>query len=158
MPADFSLFFMICIVPSPSNAQNGRQNGHCVRKNFQFPSEDGKIPSLKAKLVKTGADPDVTQILQDWSAADKDATAELIPIVYEELRRLARQYLGRERQDHTLQATALVHEAYLKLVDQSRVTWQSRRRCPLKYVAPLMFARAGQRDVTGYLVELWQPC
>jgi hypothetical protein len=108
--------------------------------------------------VKTGTDPDVTQVLQEWPAANKDATAELIPIVYEELRRLARQYLGRERQDHTLQATALVHEAYLKLVDQSRVTWQSRRRCPLKYVAPLMFARAGQRDVTGYLVELWQPC
>ena len=56
---------------------------------------------------------------------DKDSTSELIPIVYEELRRLARQYLGRERKDHTLQATALVHEAYLKLVDQSRVTWQS---------------------------------
>jgi RNA polymerase sigma factor (TIGR02999 family) len=78
------------------------------------------------KPVKTGTDADITQILLNWSATNKDATAELIPIVYEELRRLARRYLGREREDHTLQATALVHEAYLKLVDQSRVTWQSR--------------------------------
>lgn len=76
--------------------------------------------------MKTGTDADITQILLKWSATNKDATAELIPIVYEELRRLARRYLGRERADHTLQATALVHEAYLKLVDQSRVTWQSR--------------------------------
>ena len=76
--------------------------------------------------MKTGSETDVTQILQKWSAADKDATAELIPIVYEELRRLARQYLRREREGHTLQATALVHEAYLRLVDQNRVTWQSR--------------------------------
>jgi RNA polymerase sigma factor (TIGR02999 family) len=76
--------------------------------------------------VKTGTDTDVTQILLGWSAGEKDATAELVPIVYQELRRLARQYLGRERADHTLQATALVHEAYIKLVDQSRVNWQSR--------------------------------
>jgi RNA polymerase sigma factor (TIGR02999 family) len=80
----------------------------------------------RSDLVNTGTNRDVTQLLEGCSAADKDATAELIPIVYEELRRLARQYLGRERKDHTLQATALVHEAYLKLVDQSRVTWQSR--------------------------------
>jgi RNA polymerase sigma factor (TIGR02999 family) len=76
--------------------------------------------------VNPATDTDVTQLLQGWSASDKDATAELIPIVYQELRRLARQYLARERPDHTLQATALVHEAYLKLVDQKRVTWQSR--------------------------------
>ena len=49
-----------------------------------------------------------------------------MPLVYEELRRLAQHYLGGERPDHTLQATALVHEAYIKLVDQSRVTWQNR--------------------------------
>jgi RNA polymerase sigma factor (TIGR02999 family) len=55
------------------------------------------------------------------------ATAEqLIPLVYDELRRLARGYLARERRDHTLQPTALVHEAYLRLVDQSRVNWQGR--------------------------------
>lgn len=69
---------------------------------------------------------DITQILQDWSTGDKDAAEKLMPLVYQELRRLARQYLSNERSDHTLQATALVHEAYLKLVDQSRVTWQGR--------------------------------
>ena len=70
--------------------------------------------------------PDVTQILQEWSRGDQSAPERLVPLVYEELRRLAAQYLRRERPDHTLQATALVHEAYLKLVDQNRVTWQNR--------------------------------
>ncbi len=60
------------------------------------------------------------------SDGDDAAAAQLIPIVYVELRRLARHYLQRERADHTLQATALVHEAYIQLVDQSRVTWQGR--------------------------------
>lgn len=69
---------------------------------------------------------DVTQILKDWSEGDDDATARLMPLVYEELRRLARDYLRRERADHTLQATALVHEAYLRMVDDKDVTWQNR--------------------------------
>src|ERR671924_215268 len=60
---------------------------------------------------------DVTQILRDWSAGDAAAPEKLMPLVYEELRRLARSYLARERSDHTLQATALVHEAYLRMVD-----------------------------------------
>ncbi len=68
----------------------------------------------------------VTQILQDWSAGDPSASERLMPFVYGELRRIAGRYLSRERSDHTLQATALVHEAYLRLVDQSRVTWQNR--------------------------------
>ena len=70
--------------------------------------------------------PDVTQILRDWSDGDDDAPARLMPLVYEELRRLARDYLRRERGDHTLQATALVHEAYLRMVDEKNVTWQNR--------------------------------
>ncbi|MEY2527438.1 MAG: hypothetical protein QOE73_2209 [Verrucomicrobiota bacterium] len=69
---------------------------------------------------------DATQILQEWSAGDKNAAARLMPVVYEELRRRAAEYLRRERPDHTLQATALVHEAYLKLVDQSRANWKDR--------------------------------
>lgn len=69
---------------------------------------------------------DVTQILQAWSEGDDTAPDRLMPVVYAELRRLAAQYLRRERADHTLQATALVHEAYLKLVDERRVTWKSR--------------------------------
>jgi RNA polymerase sigma factor (TIGR02999 family) len=69
---------------------------------------------------------DVTQILQAWSEGDQSAPERLMPMVYQELRRLAGDYLRRERPDHTLQATALVHEAYLKLVDQSRVDWKNR--------------------------------
>lgn len=69
---------------------------------------------------------DVTQILRDWSGGSEEASAKLMPLVYEELRRLARDYLRRERADHTLQATALVHEAYLRMVDGENVTWQNR--------------------------------
>ena len=68
----------------------------------------------------------VTQVLVDWSKGDRDAPQQLIPLVYEELRQLAHQYLQRERADHTLQATGLVHEAYLRLVDQGTTTWQNR--------------------------------
>jgi len=65
-------------------------------------------------------------MLIDWSKGDPEAPARLMPFVYEELRQLAHVYLQRERQDHTLQATGLVHEAYLRLVDQSTTTWQNR--------------------------------
>jgi RNA polymerase sigma-70 factor (ECF subfamily) len=70
---------------------------------------------------------DVTQLLHDWSDGDKSAAERLMPLVYDELRRLAGAYLQRERSDHTLQPTALVNEAYLRLVDQSRVSWQNRQ-------------------------------
>ncbi|MEY2499009.1 MAG: hypothetical protein QOD12_2565 [Verrucomicrobiota bacterium] len=69
---------------------------------------------------------EVTRMLIDWSGGDREAPSKLMPLVYEELRQLARQYLQRERPDHTLQATGLVHEAYLRLVDQSTHTWQNR--------------------------------
>lgn len=68
----------------------------------------------------------VTRILQEWNDGDANAAARLMPLVYEELRRRAAEYLRHERPDHTLQATALVHEAYLKLVDQNRVDWKTR--------------------------------
>jgi RNA polymerase sigma factor (TIGR02999 family) len=70
--------------------------------------------------------PDVTALLSDWSEGKEEALERLTPIVYDELRRLARRYLARERRDHTLQSTALVHEAFLKLVDQKNVRWQNR--------------------------------
>jgi len=69
---------------------------------------------------------DVTRVLNTWRAGDPAAVAQLMPLVYEELRRLARNYLRRERPDHTLQATALVHEAYLRLIDADAVSWQNR--------------------------------
>ena len=68
----------------------------------------------------------VTQLLQQWRDGSKDALAELFPVVYEELRRLAARYLRRERPGHTLQPTALVHEAFLRLIDQQCVSWQNR--------------------------------
>ena len=69
---------------------------------------------------------DVTEILHEWSSGDPEAPERLMPFVYDELRRLARTFLSREREGHTLQPTALVHEAYVRLVDQTRVNWQSR--------------------------------
>jgi RNA polymerase sigma-70 factor (ECF subfamily) len=69
---------------------------------------------------------DVTVLLAELTKGNKDAASKLIPLVYDELRRLASGYMRRERGDHTLQATALVHEAYLKLVEQRSVDWQSR--------------------------------
>ena len=69
---------------------------------------------------------EVTQILHEWSGGDANAPERLMPFVYDELRRLARSFLAKERDDHTLQPTALVHEAYVRLVDQTRVNWQNR--------------------------------
>ncbi|MCL4794548.1 MAG: sigma-70 family RNA polymerase sigma factor [Bryobacteraceae bacterium] len=69
---------------------------------------------------------DVTRLLADWSQGNQGAFEQLAPAVYDELRRLAARYLSRERAGHTLQPTALVHEAFLRLIDQSRVEWQGR--------------------------------
>lgn len=71
-------------------------------------------------------DADITGLLQRWQDGDREALERLTPMVYAELRRIAARALSRERRDHTLQSTALVHEAYLKLVDQRHVDWQSR--------------------------------
>lgn len=68
----------------------------------------------------------VTQLLANWTCGDDAALGELTPLVYEELRRLAHYHMGRERPDHTLQTTALVNEAYLRLADQTEPRWQDR--------------------------------
>ena len=70
--------------------------------------------------------PDVTQLLVNWSHGDRAALEQLMPLVYDELRRLASAYLRRERSDHTLQSTALVHEAFMRLVNQQEVQWRNR--------------------------------
>ncbi len=69
---------------------------------------------------------EVTQLLQQTARGDREALDQLLPLVYKELRQIADRYLKRERADHTLQATALVHEAYLRLVDQRETEWQNR--------------------------------
>ena len=69
---------------------------------------------------------EVTQLLADWSRGDDAAFAKLTPLIYEELRRIAHRHMGGQRPDHTLQTTALVNEAYLRLADQTKPNWQSR--------------------------------
>jgi RNA polymerase sigma factor (TIGR02999 family) len=80
---------------------------------------------LEAPLVEESSH-DVTQLLKSWSHGNREALADLLPLVYDELRRLASSYMRFEAPGHTLQATALVHEAYMKLINQREVTWQSR--------------------------------
>jgi len=74
----------------------------------------------------TPAPRDITRLLVAWNNGDEAALEELTPLVYEELHRLARRYMGRERSGHTLQTSALVNEAYLRLIDWKNVRWQNR--------------------------------
>lgn len=76
--------------------------------------------------AQTPPQEEVSQLLRAWSDGNRSALDKLTPIVYDELRRLARHYLKRERPSHTLQTTALVNEAYLRLVDYKRMQWQNR--------------------------------
>ncbi len=69
---------------------------------------------------------EISLILKDWSGGKRESADVLLSLVYDELRKIARQYLRKERVDHTLQPTALVHEAYIKLIDISDVSWQDR--------------------------------
>ena len=69
---------------------------------------------------------DVTDLLRDLRKGNPESGAKLIPMVYEELRRVARRYMRQERPDHVLQTTALIHEAYLRLVEQREANWQNR--------------------------------
>jgi len=87
-----------------------------------------RSPDRDAMADAGGAPPAgvVTGLLRAWSQGDLEARERLMPLVYAELRRRAAAYLRRERKDHTLQPTALVHEAYLRLVGQQRVVWQNR--------------------------------
>ena len=77
-----------------------------------------------SKSPETAAN--VTQMLKQWSDGNTQVLDNLMPLVYDELRRQASRYLRKERSNHTLQTTALIHEAYLKLIDQKSVEWQSR--------------------------------
>ena len=97
---------------------------------------------------------DVTQLLIDWGNGDPEALERLMPMVYDELHWLAERYMRRERPGHTLQPTALVHEAFLQLIDQKRVRWQNRghffgvaaqlmRRVTLLHVRHLRAAKRG---------------
>jgi RNA polymerase sigma factor (TIGR02999 family) len=76
--------------------------------------------------MTTSSSHEITQLLLAWGAGDEAALEKLTPLVYKELRRLAKRYMAREQADQTLQATALVNEAYLRLVEQKHVQWQNR--------------------------------
>jgi len=114
--------------------------------------------------VVTAKQSNVTQILRDWNEGDADAPARLMPLVYEELRRRAGDCLRRERTDHTLQPTALVHEAYVKLVGQDRAQWKNRahfcsvaaqlmRRILVKYAEARNAGKRGGQMQKIYLDE-----
>jgi RNA polymerase sigma factor (TIGR02999 family) len=98
--------------------------------------------------------PDVTELLLAWSNGDSSALEQLVPIVYQELRRLAKHYMRQERPGHTLEATALVNEAYLRLIDMNRIQWQNRAHF-FAVAAQTMrrilveFARRRHRDKRG---------
>jgi RNA polymerase sigma factor (TIGR02999 family) len=97
---------------------------------------------------------DVTEILLNWRSGDQSALDQLLPLVYQELRRLADHFLRREAPGHTLQATALVHEAYLRLVDQSQANWQNRAHffgvaANLMRQILIQYARAKHADKRG---------
>lgn len=87
-------------------------------------------PSVDSRLILSGIAPekttDVTQLLEAWRQGDETALGRLLPRIYPDLRRIAASYLRSERPNHTLQATAVVHEAYLRLVSKRRSPWQGR--------------------------------
>jgi hypothetical protein len=74
---------------------------------------------------KEAVQPNITEMLHEWSSGKAEVMNELLPLIYDELRKRAAAYLRRERPNHTLQATALVHEAYLKLIDQREDGWKN---------------------------------
>ncbi len=107
---------------------------------------------------------EVSQLLFDWSHGDRSALDKLTPLVHEELHRLARGYMRRERPGHTLQTTALVNEAYLRLVDQREVRWQNRahffaiaaqamRRILVDYARKRRYAKRGGGAIQVSLSE-----
>jgi RNA polymerase sigma factor (TIGR02999 family) len=114
--------------------------------------------------MMTISPPNVTELLQAWSGGDNSALEKLIPLVYDELHRLAKRYIGRERPGHTLQTTALVNEAYLRLIDAQQVEWQNRahffaisaqlmRRILVDFARKKRFAKRGGEAIQVSLAE-----
>jgi len=92
---------------------------------YKWPNST-KIRSSREAWVTEVPEHELTQLLRAWSQGDERALEKLVPLVYEELHRLARRYMAGERPGHTLQTSALVNEAYLRLVDVKNLNWQSR--------------------------------
>ena len=107
---------------------------------------------------------DVTQLLSDLSSGNKDVVNILMPMVYKEMHQLAHMHLRGERKNHTLNATALVHEAYMKLVNQNKITWQNRahffgiasqamRRILINYANARIAQKRGGNQVLATFVD-----
>ena len=120
---------------APTHGPNGLHQAKSRPAEFFTTSEDWEYNSVYWAMqqptghedkVKTAPGGDVSGLLRAWSDGDQGALDRLTPIVYEELRRLARRYMRREGAGHTLQTTALVNEAYVRLVDYKRMQWQNR--------------------------------
>ena len=111
-------------------ARNERKEPHagCLPRSLRGITASCRriCPFLERTAVTLSSSPDVTALLRAWQLGDQQALERLAPIVYDELRRIARRHLRHERPDHPLQATALVHEAYLKLVDIRAMDWRDR--------------------------------
>ncbi len=91
------------------------------KKRLEFAGPDFQTKGMSQQQVA-----EITQILQDWNDGREDAKERLVPFVYDELKRQARILMSRERADHTLQPTALVHEAFLRLSEQTGIDWKNR--------------------------------
>jgi RNA polymerase sigma factor (TIGR02999 family) len=134
-----------CLLAFPSGLQSKRENAnrlaHTPRKKFArnhaglttcksltFLRIRDNFVRLRGCASVSGPAPcgQVTDLLLRWTHGDSQAREKLVPLVYDELRRVARRCLAGQRSDHTLQGTALVHEAYLRLVDQTSVRWENR--------------------------------
>lgn len=98
----------------------------CCRLTQPSRSESVNRTRKKRKAPMTTTSSNVTQLLVDWRNGDEAAFAQLLPVVYDELHRIARRYMSRETASHTLQTTALINEAYLRLINQQNVDWQNR--------------------------------
>jgi len=84
------------------------------------------IEAMGAARVMNISSVELTELLHDWRRGDQTALERLTPLIYDELRRIAHRYMQRERQDHTLQTTALINEAYLRMAAQQKINWQDR--------------------------------
>ena len=104
---------------------------------------------------------DVTQLLKKWSAGDREALEELTPIIYRELHRIAKRHMGRERDGHTLQTTALVNEAYVRLIDWKNARFENRAhffgvsaQLMRRILVDFARKRPGNKDAPVYLVSI----
>ena len=130
---------VLVMAPSPSDGSEAAHTLECgiAGRQGEYPRKrsgnrrtqpwsDVRYCPQSKRVLETGSPGAVTELLRAWGNGDDDALEQLTPLVEAELRRLARGYMRRERRDHTLQTTALVNEAFLRLTDARRVRWQDR--------------------------------